>query len=84
MSMKDSRRVPDYLGHIVQAIERINRYVKDEDQAGFLRDEKTQDAVQLRQREGDAALLHRHGDYIPKFIAFSSWLSHDAVTSCGL
>lgn len=45
MSARDSLRVPDYLGHIVQAIERINRYVKDEGHAGFLGDEKTQDAV---------------------------------------
>lgn len=45
MNTKRSRRVPEYLGHVVQAIERINRYVQDQDHAGFLHDEKTQDAV---------------------------------------
>lgn len=45
MSEKASLRVPDYLGHMLQAIERIRRYVGDEDRAGFLQDEKTQDAV---------------------------------------
>jgi uncharacterized protein with HEPN domain len=38
-------RVRDYLDHIVQAIERIKRYVAADDHDGFLRDEKTQDAV---------------------------------------
>jgi uncharacterized protein with HEPN domain len=38
-------RVPEYLGHILQAIERIYRYVQDADIAMFVQDEKTQDAV---------------------------------------
>ena len=45
MSKKDILRIPDYLGHIVEAIERIHRYVEDISEVGFLEDEKTQDAV---------------------------------------
>jgi uncharacterized protein with HEPN domain len=42
---KDTLRVPAYLSHILQAIERINRYTEDMDEAAFLLDERTQDAV---------------------------------------
>ena len=45
MSKSDILRLPEYLGHIVEAIERIYRYVEDLDEVGFLQDEKTQDAV---------------------------------------
>ena len=45
MSAAGRPRVRDYLDHIVQAIERIKRYVAPEDHDGFLQDEKTQDAV---------------------------------------
>lgn len=44
--MKDTQqRLPDYLGHIVEAIERIARYTGDLDEVGFLQNEMTQDAV---------------------------------------
>lgn len=39
------QRLPDYLGHILEAIERIDRYTEDIDENGFLQDEMTQDAV---------------------------------------
>ncbi|MCK9394888.1 MAG: DUF86 domain-containing protein [Methylobacter sp.] len=45
MSKKDDLRIPDYLGHIIEAIERIHRYVEDMSEVDFLDDEKTQDAV---------------------------------------
>ena len=45
MSAAGRPLVRDYLDHIVQAIERIKRYVAAEDRDGFLQDEKTQDAV---------------------------------------
>jgi uncharacterized protein with HEPN domain len=45
MSKADTLRVKDYIGHILEAIERINRYVEGIDKDDFLRDEKTQDAV---------------------------------------
>lgn len=45
MSRSDALRALDYLGHIVEAIDRIHRYVEDMTEATFLADEKTQDAV---------------------------------------
>ena len=45
MSRADILRIPDYLGHIVEAIERIHRYIEDVSEIDFLDDEKTQDAV---------------------------------------
>jgi len=38
-------RAADYLGHILQAIERIDRYTADMSEAKFLASEITQDAV---------------------------------------
>jgi uncharacterized protein with HEPN domain len=38
-------RVPDYLGHILKAIERIDRYTADMDDVAFLNSELVQDAV---------------------------------------
>ncbi|MBI1196017.1 MAG: DUF86 domain-containing protein [Gammaproteobacteria bacterium] len=41
----DNQRLADYLAHILEAIERIERYTDDMDEAGFLNDEMAQDAV---------------------------------------
>lgn len=38
-------RVADYLGHILRAIERIDRYTVDMEEIGFLSNELVQDAV---------------------------------------
>lgn len=38
-------RLLDYLAHIVEAIERIHRYVQDMDELAFTADQRTQDAV---------------------------------------
>jgi uncharacterized protein with HEPN domain len=40
MSRADALRIPDYLGHIAEAIERIHRYVENLDEVAFLNDEK--------------------------------------------
>jgi uncharacterized protein with HEPN domain len=45
VSKTDALRVQDYLAHIVEAIDRISRYVDDMVELSFLSDEKTQDAV---------------------------------------
>lgn len=45
MSKTDILRALDYLGHIVEAMDRIQRYVEDMTEFTFLDDEKTQDAV---------------------------------------
>lgn len=43
--MNKDLRVPDYLEHILQAIERIESYTEDLDEVGFLNSELVQDAV---------------------------------------
>lgn len=42
---RDPQRLPDYLGHILEAIERIQHYVDDMDEVGFLNSRLVQDAV---------------------------------------
>jgi uncharacterized protein with HEPN domain len=43
--MNKALRVPDYLGHILEAIERIEEYVADMDETAFLASKLVQDAV---------------------------------------
>lgn len=43
--MNRASRVPDYLGHILEAIERIEEYVSDMDEMDFLASKLVQDAV---------------------------------------
>jgi len=43
--MNKALRVPDYLGHILAAIERIKRHTAVVDEIGFLKSELIQDAV---------------------------------------
>jgi uncharacterized protein with HEPN domain len=35
MSKTDNLRIPDYLGHILEAIERIDLYLADTDEVAF-------------------------------------------------
>ncbi len=42
---EQARRVADYIGHILVAIERIEHYCADTDEASFLANEMLQDAV---------------------------------------
>ena len=43
--MNKTLRVPDYLGHILEAIKRIESYISDMDEAAFLSSNLVQDAV---------------------------------------
>lgn len=43
--MSKAMPVPDYLGHILEAIERIDRCTEDMDEVAFLNSELVQDAV---------------------------------------
>ncbi|MER2540198.1 MAG: DUF86 domain-containing protein [Azonexus sp.] len=42
---RDLQRLPDYLEHILEAIERIDRYTEDMDELAFLDNQMAQDAV---------------------------------------
>jgi uncharacterized protein with HEPN domain len=69
--MSKQLRVLDYLGHIRDAIERIQRYTEDMDEAAFLQNEMAQDAV-IRNIEiiGEAANNIRKNN--PDFAAHHS------------
>jgi uncharacterized protein with HEPN domain len=45
MSKADALRLPEYLRHILGAIERIDHYTSEMDENAFMNDTKTQDAV---------------------------------------
>nr|VFK16840.1 MAG: Uncharacterized conserved protein, contains HEPN domain [Candidatus Kentron sp. LFY] len=66
MSRRDPLVLKDYLEHIRQAIDRIQRYLADVDHAAFLLDEEKQDAV-IRNLEiiGEAAgnIQHHFPDF---------------------
>jgi len=68
MSRADELRVRDYLGHILEAIERIDRYVVNMDEVEFLGDDKTQDAV-IRNFEVIGEACHNVDRYHPNFAA---------------
>ena len=63
---RDPQRLPDYLGHILAAIERIQAYVVDVDEVGFLSSKLIQDAV-IRNLEviGEASrnIEHVHPEF---------------------
>ncbi len=42
---RDPLRLRDYLGHILEAIDRIHEYLEDMDEVGFLANRMAQDAV---------------------------------------
>ena len=42
---RDKQWLPDYLGHILEAIQRIERYTHDLNEMAFLQNEMAQDAV---------------------------------------
>ena len=65
--IRPTLRVRDYLEHILTAIDRITAYTADLDEAGFVADQKTQDAViRNLQIVGEAAqnIRQRHPDLI--------------------
>lgn len=68
MSKSDFLRIPDYLEHILEAIERIDLYLADTDEVAFLNDRKTQDAV-IRNFEVIGEAAHNIERYHSKFAA---------------
>ena len=66
MSKIDYLRVSEYLGHIIEAIKRIDCYTTDMTEVQFLNDEKTQDA-EVRNFEiiGEACnnITKKHPDF---------------------
>lgn len=65
---RDQQRLADYLGHIREAIERIQRYVADIDEVAFLKNDMTQDAV-IRNLEILGEASHNIESHYPEFAA---------------
>lgn len=65
---RDQQRLVDYLNHILEAIERIHRYVEDIDEPAFLRNEMAQDAV-IRNFEIIGEASHNIELHYPAFAA---------------
>jgi uncharacterized protein with HEPN domain len=68
MSKSDILRLPEDLWHIVQAIDRVHRYVDGMVESTFLQDEKTQDAV-IRNFEVIGEASNNIKNYHPDFIS---------------
>ena len=65
---RDKQRLLDYLGHILEAIERIDRYTEDMDEVEFLQNEMAQDAV-IRNFEIIGEASHNIENHFPEFAA---------------
>lgn len=63
---RDTRRLTDYLTHILQAIERIDRYTEDMTDGAFLENEMAQDAV-IRNLEIIGEASHNIETHYPDF-----------------
>jgi len=65
---RDKQRLSDYLGHILEAIERIDRYTSDMDEVNFLSDSLVQDAV-IRNIEIVGEASNNIAKHHPEFVA---------------
>jgi uncharacterized protein with HEPN domain len=63
---RDKQRLSDYLGHILEAIERIDRYTEDMDEVQFLQSEMVQDAV-IRNFEIIGEASHNIENHFPEY-----------------
>ena len=68
---RDKQRLSDYLGHILEAIERIDRYTEDMDEVQFLQNEMVQDAV-IRNFEIIGEASHNIENHFPEYAAAHS------------
>lgn len=65
---RDLQRLPDYLAHMLEAIERIDRYTKDMGEVVFLDNQLVQDAV-IRNFEIIGEASNNIGKHYPEFAA---------------
>ena len=65
---RDSQRLPDYLNHILEAIERIEEYVAELDEMTFLDNKLVQDAV-IRNFEVIGEASNNIEKRFPEFVA---------------
>ena len=65
---RDPQRLPDYLNHILEAIERIEEYVSELDEMAFLGNKLVQDAV-IRNFEVIGEASNNIEKRFPEFVA---------------
>lgn len=65
---RDDEQLSEYLGHILEAIERIEKYVEDMDEIAFLENELVQDAV-IRNLEIVGEASRNILKHFPAFVA---------------
>lgn len=65
---RDPQRLPDYLNHILEAIERIEEYVSELDEIAFLGNKLVQDAV-IRNFEVIGEASNNIEKRFPEFVA---------------
>lgn len=63
---QEADRLADYLGHVLEAIDRIGRYAGSIDEAAFMRNELVQDAV-IRNLEVIGEASHNIETRFPEF-----------------
>jgi len=63
---RDQQRLDDYLSHVLEAIERIDRYTEDMDELAFLNNQLVQDAV-IRNFEIIGEASHNIETHYPEF-----------------
>ena len=66
--MNRDQRLADYLAHIIEAIERIHRYINGMDESAFLNNQLVQDAV-IRNFEIIGEASHNIEMHYPEFAA---------------
>ena len=64
---RDQQRLADYLSHILEAIERIDRYTQDMTEVAFLKNQLVQDAV-IRNFETIGEASHNIACHYPDFV----------------
>lgn len=65
---QNAQRLADYLSHILEAIDRIDRYTESLNEASFLQNEMVQDAV-IRNLEIIGEASHNIDSHYPEFAA---------------
>ena len=83
---RDPQRLPDYLGHILEAIENILSYTDGMSEAGFMEEGLTRDAVMRNlQIIGEASrnIAQRFPDFVashPDLDLSDAWLMRNRIT----
>ena len=76
-------RLPDYLQHIIEAIERIQRYTEDMDELGFAQNQMVQDAVSVTSKSS-ARRVEISSGQIPALLPRILSCRFHSLTKCAM